>query len=384
LRENKRMPKLNENEWIGVFKAGDYGYKGKYTVADVEEMATHYDPQYRKAPVIIGHPGGFFGGKEQPAHGWVEKVKAAAGVLYARFGELSDELKEGIKTGKYKGRSASIMPAKYSDTGQNELFHVALLGESTPRVSGLLPAFAEQPEKLIELEYNENEEVAEEGQETELEEIEKLETNPDKGVQDMDKLEELEGKIAQLSTQVNQLSARPDISEEELATLKTKADKAQELETSNEKLSTELAGLHEEDVKREVSTLFSALRKIGQLTPALEHTGLEDAMIRLKQLSADGNGACSITLGGKDVSLYDAFSSFLEALPQIVPMGEVAPEGDGSSGPSELEERPGYIEGADEESNKISTRAYELMAKDEYLSLEDAQDKAYKEVHVGS
>lgn len=379
------MPKLNEKEWIGVFKAGDYGYKGEYTAADVEEMATHYDPQYRKAPATIGHPGGgFFGGGEDPAHGWVKEVEAVAGVLYAKFEELSDELKEGIKTGKYKGRSISFMPAKYSDTGTMELWHVAFLGGSTPHATGLLPAFAEQPEKLIELEYNENEEVAEEGQETELEEIEKLETNPDKGVQDMDKLEELEGKIAQLSTQVNQLSARPDISEEELATLKTKADKANDLEASNEKLSTELAGLHEEDVKREVSTLFSALRKIGQLTPALEHTGLEDAMIKLKQLSVDGNGAGSITLGGKEVSLYEAFSSFLEALPQIVPMGEVAPEGDGGNDPPATEVPTDRLDCAvTEESTQIDTLAQKLRKADITLSYSDAVVKAYAQINGG-
>ncbi len=377
------MAKLNEKEWIGIFKAGDYGYKGKYTADDVQEMADHYDPQYRKAPVTIGHPGGgLFGSEEQPAHGWISEVKAAAGVLYARFEELSDDIMEGIKTGKYKGRSIGFMSGKYSDTGTMELWHVAFLGGSTPHATGLLPTFSEHPENIIELEYNENEEVTAEDQETKLASKKELETNSDKGVQDMDKLEELEGKIAQLSTKVNELSARPDISEDELTALKAKADKAQNLEASNETLTTELAGLHESDVKREVDTLFSALRKIGQLTPALEHTGLMDAMIKLKHLEGDESGR--VTLNGKDESLYGVFSSVFEALPQIVPMGEVAPKGDGGNDPPAGEASIDRLDcEVAEESDKIDTLAQKLMKADPSLSYSNAVVNAHAQISGG-
>ena len=64
--EERRMSKLAD-QWLEVFRAGDYGDKGSYTPQDLDEMVRNYDPSKHEAPVVIGHPE-----NSAPAFGWVE------------------------------------------------------------------------------------------------------------------------------------------------------------------------------------------------------------------------------------------------------------------------------------------------------------------------
>lgn len=57
-------------DWIEIFRAGDYGPKGRYSEADLDRIASSYDPALHEAPVVIGHPE-----HDRPAYGWVEALK---------------------------------------------------------------------------------------------------------------------------------------------------------------------------------------------------------------------------------------------------------------------------------------------------------------------
>jgi hypothetical protein len=44
------MTTLN-GQWMEVFRAGDYGAKGKFSAADLDKIVANYDPAKHEAPV---------------------------------------------------------------------------------------------------------------------------------------------------------------------------------------------------------------------------------------------------------------------------------------------------------------------------------------------
>jgi hypothetical protein len=120
-------------DWIEIFRAGKYP-QGSYTEDDVNEMATKYDPNIHEAPIILDH------NDVGPAYGWVEQLQARGSVLYAKFKQVSNALKELVTTGAYKKRSVEIYP-KFEATGSSYLRAVSFV--TVPQVKGLQPAFSD-------------------------------------------------------------------------------------------------------------------------------------------------------------------------------------------------------------------------------------------------
>ncbi len=149
------------NDYQLVFTAGTHidsaGNKHTFTEKDIEEIAKKYNEQNKHlAPLVKGHPQ-----SNEPAHGWVEKLKAEGGKLYAKFKELSKEIINDVKEGRYKFPSISLY-------GDNLLRHVGLLGAVPPAVKGLGEfKFSEDIEGGEAIEYSFNEEL-EKGEVTEL------------------------------------------------------------------------------------------------------------------------------------------------------------------------------------------------------------------------
>jgi len=84
-----------------------------------------------RAPVVLGHYAAMDGGN--PAYGWIKGLAAADGVLYSDI-EMSDELGDLIKSGKYANKSIGI----YEDGKDGwRLHHLAILGAAPPRIKGL-------------------------------------------------------------------------------------------------------------------------------------------------------------------------------------------------------------------------------------------------------
>jgi hypothetical protein len=122
-------------QWLEIFRAGDYGDKGKYTAADLQAMASSYDPKVHEAPVTIGHPE-----MNAPAFGWVEKLQVSGGTLLAKLRQVQPSFEDMVRRGSFKKRSVGF----YRDGSSLRLRHLAFLGGQPPEVKGLAdPQFAQ-------------------------------------------------------------------------------------------------------------------------------------------------------------------------------------------------------------------------------------------------
>jgi hypothetical protein len=113
-------------QWIEIFRAGEYGQKGRFTEADINRIVANYDPKRREAPAVIGHPD-----TDAPAYGWVSDLRRQGQVLLARLKQVSPELEEMLKAGAFKKRSAAFY------TNPLSLRHIGFLGAAAPHVKGL-------------------------------------------------------------------------------------------------------------------------------------------------------------------------------------------------------------------------------------------------------
>jgi len=116
---------------IPVFRAGDYGEKGKYSANDVAAMALSYDPAFLEAPVTPDHA------QEGPAWGWVTSLKANGDLLHADM-ELLPDAYAAMQEGRYRYRSVEIYQKLQTSRGELPYIKaVSILGAATPAVKGL-------------------------------------------------------------------------------------------------------------------------------------------------------------------------------------------------------------------------------------------------------
>ena len=119
--------------WITIFKAGKHkdasGKTTEWTEDDVKDMANMYNNQKEDekhdAPIVIGHPK-----TDDPAQGWVNKLKYTGGKLLAETKQVSKTFAKKVKDGEYKKVSVRLYP-------NNLLRHVGYLGAATPAIKGL-------------------------------------------------------------------------------------------------------------------------------------------------------------------------------------------------------------------------------------------------------
>jgi len=131
---------------LHIFKTGCHvnmaGERPCFSAADLERIADAYDPALHRAPLVLGHPK-----TDDPAYGWVSGLTAAGGNLLAFVEQVSEQLKEWVRAGRYGAISASFYGAQ--DRGNPRpgglyLRHVGFLGAASPGVKGLdRPSFAE-------------------------------------------------------------------------------------------------------------------------------------------------------------------------------------------------------------------------------------------------
>ena len=125
---------------IEVFRAGrhmdDAGVAHSFSEADLDGMATSYNPALREAPLTVGHP------KDNlPAYGWVKSVtRTPAGALSITPHQVEPQFAEMVEAGRFKKRSASFYPPHAPNNptpGKWYLRHVAFLGAQPPAIAGL-------------------------------------------------------------------------------------------------------------------------------------------------------------------------------------------------------------------------------------------------------
>jgi len=146
--------KMIESGWWDI-TASDISFTGsiggkpaehKFSKEDIETIAKTYNPDILEAPVKIEHT------DEGPAHGWIDGLRTQFrnGRLYlqARLKELSDTLREALKKGRYRSRSAEIY-LDFMGSGKPYLAGLAFLGATEPAVKTLnsLPSLAARAER---------------------------------------------------------------------------------------------------------------------------------------------------------------------------------------------------------------------------------------------
>lgn len=137
------------NQWVEIFRAGDYGEKGVWTRDDLDKTIANFSAGVWNPPAVFGHPK-----EDDPAQGWVADLRRVGDVLEARFTQTSDELESSVRNGRFPNRSAAF----YLDargTGP-VLRHVGFLGATPPEVKGLEPVNFSDGE-FVAIEFSEEE-----------------------------------------------------------------------------------------------------------------------------------------------------------------------------------------------------------------------------------
>ena len=119
-----------KNQWIEIFRAGDYGDRGDWPVESLRKVVRNFAPETWRPPAVLGHPE-----HDSPAFGWVRQLKEEGGRLLARFQDVHPALEALVSEGRYPNRSAAF----YLNPQGNGpvLRHVGFLGAQPPEVKGL-------------------------------------------------------------------------------------------------------------------------------------------------------------------------------------------------------------------------------------------------------
>ncbi len=120
--------------WIEVFRTGSFNdskgrpfYADSVTLEAIERTYNAATQHGYEAPLVKGHPK-----DDAPAYGWVERLARRGNKLLAKLKELSSEIVEDVRQGKFRRVSIALTPELL-------LRHVGLLGAANPAVDGLAP-----------------------------------------------------------------------------------------------------------------------------------------------------------------------------------------------------------------------------------------------------
>lgn len=136
------------DQWLEIFRAGDYGDKGSFSNEDLDQMVANFNPSFHEPPVVIGHPV-----HDAPAYAWVEALKRRGNTLLGKLKQVDPKFEEMVKAGHFKKRSASL----YQTTKGWMLRHIGFLGAQPPEIKGLANAvFQEGRHYLVEMSFCES------------------------------------------------------------------------------------------------------------------------------------------------------------------------------------------------------------------------------------
>jgi len=114
--------------WIPVLQTGKItdsgGTEHDFTIEKLNAIADAYDPEFRKAPLVIGHPK-----TDGPAYGWTAALKCVGEFLLALPEKVHEAFRTAVNEGRYNTRSVALKG--------NELRHIGFLGAALPACPGL-------------------------------------------------------------------------------------------------------------------------------------------------------------------------------------------------------------------------------------------------------
>ena len=316
-------------KYFEVFKAGTYP-QGKFTQAEVQELAKNYDPSFCEAPITLDHE------QKGPAYGWVDKLKEEDGKLKATFKDLSDDLKEFVNKGKYKKISVEIY--RELEGKKPYLKAVSFLGASIPQVKGMQAVEFKEGESDVYIFEAEVEE------DNDAEEIENLKST----------ITDLKGQVAKFkedakkNTEIKSLKEQVKDLTIELAKFKDEA-------AGKDELAKELKEIKENLRTKDFNEFIEQHISQGILTPANKDAvfSILCDLDNIKKFDATSDS-------------IDTFKSFISALPKQVEFDEIAKK----KATKKEDEALKYAD-ADEESLEIFREA-KALAEAENISFKDA------------
>ena len=316
-------------KYFEVFKAGNYP-QGKFTQAEVQELAKNYDPSFCEAPITLDHE------QKGPAYGWVDKLKEENGKLKATFKDLSDDLKEFVNKGKYKKISVEIY--RELEGKKPYLKAVSFLGASIPQVKGMQAVEFKEGESDVYIFEAEVEE------DNDAEEIENLKST----------IADLKGQVAKFKEDVKKNTEIKSL-KEQVKDLTIELAKFKDEAAGKDELAKELKEIKENLRTKDFNEFIEQHISQGILTPANKDAvfSILCDLDNIKKFDATSDS-------------IDTFKSFISALPKQVEFDEIAKK----KATKKEDEALKYAD-ADEESLEIFREA-KALAEAENITFKDA------------
>jgi len=135
---------------IAMFRTGDYGEKGKFSIEDLDAMTASYDVNYLQAPVTVDHQ------QTGPALGWITRVYREGDLLMGDW-DLHPDTVTAIKEGRYTRRSIEFYRKHTMPDGRIVPYVKAcsILGAATPHAKGMPPIqFSESAGQSIAIDFS--------------------------------------------------------------------------------------------------------------------------------------------------------------------------------------------------------------------------------------
>ncbi len=250
---------------LEIFRAGDYGDKGKFAETDLEQIATDYNPALHEAPVTVDHT------QSGPAYGWVTSLRRQGDRLVARLHQLNEQFLQLLRAGAFKKRSVELY-RRFAHTGRPYLRALTFLGARPPAVKGLADVKFADTSDFIQLDYNES--------------------------------------LPVHSTSV----VLPEI-------LAEARQQIQHLQHEKQRVEAELQQLHRALRQQNLLHFCEELKQQGKFLPAWEKQGI----FKFMELLPDSETIQFAETDTAPLTPAQWFKNFLNSLPPLLPLKEIAP-----------------------------------------------------------
>lgn len=297
-----------EGKPIEVFRVGDYGARGKYGEADLDQMVEAFGALPDKPALTLHHD------DAKGPHGQVVGLERRGGALFAQLGNLTGEIKAWLAERPYAERSVEIYPPSDETGGRHALRALSFVTRGKVKGMSPLPVFAEDGRTYVEIALG----------------------GPEKqeGVKTMPE----EKKFSEAEVAEREKAVR-DAEAAKLSDLK----KAQEAEAAKfaereKAMNVRLAELEKAGVRADIAAFRDKLKLTGVAPALLDKPGLE---LFFEGLGSGEEAAIKFSEGGaeKTQSPREWFKAFLEGLPKAVALKGSGVEA--HEGPTNFGDDPG-------------------------------------------
>ncbi len=315
-----------------IFAAGaqtdSAGRSRFWTDDDLEEIAGAYDPTSHEAPAVLGHPS-----HDDPALGWVESLVRKGDRLVARL-TPTKALRELVRNGLFKKRSAAFYhprDPRNPKPGRWYLRHVGFLGAQPPAIKGLPDVAFYEKDGAVIMELNPALSIEGNGplKDARVAGADGGAPFRDKHRSQSEQEESMNFKECMKSFLNKAIDNCSEVDGAEISEDPVEKRIKEAIRETREKAVAEFMEKERLDRRarrREIRQGFVAEfletgTRAGRLLPAWNKAGLRKF---LECLPGADEETVHFAENGPDQSPFEWMISFLESLPQTVPLGEFA------------------------------------------------------------